>query len=139
MNAFFRWTLRVIATIAVVAVLACIAVFWISESRLNKHYEVRPAPLAIATDAAALERGRHIAAIRGCTDCHGSGLGGTVFLDDPMIGRFAASNLTRGNGGVGASYGDVDWLRAIRHGVRKDGKPLMVMPSGEFFGLSDPD
>lgn len=64
---------------------------------------------------------------------------GRVFLDEPAIGRFVASNLTRGKGGVGASYTDDDWVRAIRHGVGPDGKALLIMPSQEFFNLSDAD
>ena len=139
MRAFFRWMWRVIAVIAILAALACVAIFWVGESRLDRRYDVRPAPVPVASGAAALERGQHVATIRGCRDCHGTALEGKVFLDDPMIGKFAASNLTRGKGGVGASYGDADWVRAIRHGVRRDGKPLMVMPSEEFFGLSDAD
>jgi len=139
MKAPLKWTWRITALIVVVAALACVGVFWISESRLDRTYDVRPAPVPVASDAAAIERGRHIATIRGCVDCHGSSLGGKVFLDDPMIGRFAASNLTRGKGGVGASYGEQDWVRAIRHGIRPNGKPLLVMPSGEFYGLSDAD
>jgi mono/diheme cytochrome c family protein len=50
-----------------------------------------------------------------------------------------ASNLTGGLGGAGDEYTDADWVRAIRYGVGPDGKPLLFMPSGEFWYLSDYD
>jgi len=64
---------------------------------------------------------------------------GHVYMDDPAIGKVIASNLTPGKGGVGATYNDSDWVRAIRHGVRPDGTPLLFMPSTEFYFLSDRD
>jgi cytochrome c553 len=33
----------------------------------------------------------------------------------------------------------VDWVRAIRHGIGPDGKPLLFMPSHEFNVMSDDD
>jgi len=50
-----------------------------------------------------------------------------------------ASNLTSGKGGVGGEYTDEGWVKAIRHGVRMDGTPLLFMPSTEFYFLSDED
>ena len=55
------------------------------------------------------------------------------------VGYFAGPNLTRGRGGLGATLTDADWERAVRHGVRRDGTPLMVMPSHEFTGMADDD
>jgi len=69
--------------------------------------------------------------VLGCVDCHTRDLGGKRFIDSEA-GRLAASNLTHGAGGVGDVYADVDWVRAIRHGVRPTGKPLLVMPSAEL-------
>ena len=64
---------------------------------------------------------------------------GNIYLDDPAIGKVVASNLTSGKGGVGSAYTDQDWARAIRHGIRPDGTPLLFMPSTEFYFLSDED
>lgn len=71
-------------------------------------------------------------------DCHGQNLAGGPFIDDPAIGRIYAANLTAGNGGI-ADFTDIDWVRAIRHGVGPDNKPLLFMPSQEFYYLSDAD
>ncbi len=90
-------------------------------------------------DSAAVARGEHIALIHGCRDCHGKDLGGRVFLDIPP-GRFVAPNLTGGRGGVGRSYRDHDWDRAIRQGVRQDSTSLLpIMPYQLFNRLSDED
>ena len=65
---------------------------------------------------------------------------GNIYLDDPAIGKVVASNLTEGKGGVAGKYtSDQDWVRAIRHGVRPDGTPLLFMPATEFYFLSDQD
>jgi mono/diheme cytochrome c family protein len=48
-------------------------------------------------------------------------------------------NLTAGTGGVGANNTDEDWVRAIRHGVGHDGRGLLLMPSRDFYSLSDED
>jgi mono/diheme cytochrome c family protein len=40
---------------------------------------------------------------------------------------------------VGARYTDADWVRAIRHGVRPDGSPLLFMPTANFYHLTDAD
>ncbi|HSL70669.1 MAG TPA: c-type cytochrome, partial [Longimicrobiales bacterium] len=85
-------------------------------------------------------RGEHIArAIGTCTLCHAEDLGGTVYADMGPVGLVAGPNLTRGRGGIGASLTDRDWVRAIRHGVRRDGTSLIVMPSEVFTFLNDSD
>src|SRR5262245_47693537 len=108
MRTILAWIARLAAALAAILMVACIAIFWSSEARLKRGYAVRAEPLSVSDEAVTVERGRHVATIRGCRDCHGDNLAGRVFIDDPMIGRIVASNLTRGSGGVGASYGDED-------------------------------
>ena len=55
------------------------------------------------------------------------------------VGYWAAPNLTSGRGGLGASFTDADWVRAIRHGVHRDGTTLLVMPSEAFVYMNEPD
>src|SRR5690606_29903099 len=76
--------------------------------------------------------------INGCTDCHGPDLSGGVMVDEPPF-RVVASNLTSGRGGIGTSYSEIDLDRVIRHGVRPDGGPVLVMPSSGYNRLSDDD
>ena len=134
-----RWVLRVAVVLLVVLAIAAVIVFAMTQARLTHSYAIAAETVAIPSDAAALERGKHVATISGCVDCHDPDLAGRIFFENAMVGRFVASNLTRGTGGVGGRFADADWIRAIRHGVRPDGKPLLVMPAKEYFGLSDDD
>ena len=121
-------------------VVALVVVYFVAGARLNKTYDIQPQAVAIPTDEASLERGEHLAdAVSGCQGCHGEDLAGKVLEDDPAFGRIVSSNLTTGAGGIGGTYNDADFVRAIRHGVRPNGKPLFFMPSSEFNKLSDPD
>lgn len=128
-----------VGTIVAVAALAFVAAYFSTESRLNRTYSVDPGSVSVSSDPEVIAEGRRLASIRGCTDCHASDLGGAVMLDDPAIGTFYATNLTDGEGGVGQHYDDVDYLRAIRHGIDSEGKGLLIMPSSEFYVLSDSD
>lgn len=122
-------------------VLVLLAVFGLSLSanaRLNKTYAINPETVTIPTDAASIEEGKRLVSIY-CTSCHGDDLGGTAFFNDPSLARVDAPNLTRGQGGAGAEFADADWVRAIRHGVDPEGKPLFIMPAGDFYNFSDED
>lgn len=94
--------------------------------------DVNPTPAWIA-------EGERIAKMKGCFDCHGQDLGGKVFVQEPPIGTYAGSNLTKGRGGIGGVYTDEDWVRSIRYGRGPNKKYLKFMPSEEFFALSDED
>lgn len=139
MKRAFKWARNVLVAVVTTVVLALGAVYGVSEARMRKTYDVQPAAFAIPAGADAIRRGEHIAVTRGCTDCHGADLGGTVFIDEAPVARLAATNLTRGKGGVGGARSDTDWVRSIRHGIAPDGRPLLFMPSHEFNPLSDED
>ncbi len=139
MRKFFKWLGIILGSLVGLILLAVLGLYVNTSIRLNKTYSVQPETIAIPSDPASIERGRHVAVIRMCTECHGADLAGRMFLDDPAIGRIATTNLTSGKGGVGGELSDADWVRAIRHGVRPDGKPLLIMPAGEFYYLSDAD
>lgn len=137
MRRLFR---RVGYTLAiVVAALALLlgAAWAKSERALSRIHALPDVALPVTGSAAQVERGRHLAATRGCTDCHAADLGGAVTLDAPAIGRIASSNLT--SAGVLRDYDDAALERAIRHGVRADGRALILMPSIDYAGLSDAD
>jgi mono/diheme cytochrome c family protein len=120
--------------------VAAAAVYAASEVRLRRNYAFTGQKIAVASDRATLERGRHLAtAIGKCVDCHGPDLAGKTFIDAPPLGVVQASNLTAGKGGVLSRYGDAELERAIRGGVGSSGHALKVMPSDEFQGFSDAD
>lgn len=107
--------------------------------RFSRSYKINAETVVIPADAASIARGMHIAESRGCGHCHGPGLGGGTFMNNFAMGRIEGPNLTRGEGGIGRTFTDADWVRAIRHGVGPDGKPLIIMPADENYYLSDQD
>ncbi len=110
-----------------------------TDAGMNKAYIIEPESVPIPVDSAAIARGKHIVDSRGCTDCHGARMEGKVFIDDFAMGKVVATNLTGGQGGVQKVNSDADWVRAIRHGIHRSGRPLLVMPSNEYFYLGDED
>jgi mono/diheme cytochrome c family protein len=107
--------------------------------QLSAPYHVTGLITSGPPDSLTIARGEHVAQIHRCHDCHGPGLRGALLFDIPPL-RLTAPNLTRGHGGIGAEYTDQDWDRAIRHGLRPTGRPLIgVMPYDLFNRLSDPD
>ena len=120
-------------------VVAVVILALVGRARLNRTQDMPRDLAAVPGDSSVLARGEHIVRIHGCQGCHGEDLGGRVFLDMPL-GRFVATNLTRGRGGVGASYHEADWDHAIRYGLRPDHSSLVpVMPFRLFNHLSDSD
>lgn len=121
--------------LAAVLVLSLIAAF-----RLNRVYEISVPAIPIPEGEEAIERGEHLTrAVSGCSGCHGEDLGGSMFIDVGSIAQIYAPNLTTGEGGIGALFSPEDWVRALRHGVGPDGRPLLFMPSQNFRYYSDED
>ncbi|MDQ8154526.1 MAG: cytochrome c [Gemmatimonadota bacterium] len=139
-----RKILRAVAWSAGALVLMLVVagggLYFASQHRLDRTWSVAGHTVPVPTDSLALERGRHVAfALSKCADCHRTDLGGGQFIDEAPVARLYAPNLTRGKGGIGAAYTDLDWERAIRHAVRPNGDGLLFMPSLEFQFLSDDD
>jgi mono/diheme cytochrome c family protein len=109
------------------------------KNRMAKQYKVSPQVLSFAPDSAAIAYGARLAKVKGCTDCHSADLGGRIFVDDPALGLLPASNLTKGQGGLPPDYNTQDWVLALKHGLRRDGTPLVFMPSHEYTFLTEQD
>jgi cytochrome c5 len=94
--------------------------------------------LAKIAEERAIARGKHLVEARySCNACHAKNLvGGGVMIEDPAIGSIRGPNLTRGKGGLPATYSVSDWDRIVRHGIKPDGSPT-VMPSEDFFAMTD--
>jgi len=134
-----RILLRALGVLALIVLVIAGFVFVRSEIALRSTWHIDEAALSIPDDADAIARGEHIAITRGCTDCHGDDFSGRQVMEAPPIGGMAAPNLTRGRGGVTASFKPEDWERAIRHGVAPDGRALLFMPIRDYAGLSNQD
>jgi cytochrome c553 len=141
MKRILKWGLRIGGGLLVLVIVAVGAAYGVAEAKMRKDYgHVREPITPVTPNAALIAEGRRQATIRGCNDCHGADMGGNTLVDQFPVGRISGSNLTRGKGGVGARYATDDaWARAILHGVGSDGRPLLLMPSQEFQGLTDAD
>ncbi|QNF31866.1 c-type cytochrome [Adhaeribacter swui] len=139
MKKVLKWLAIGIGSLVLLLVIAYTVIYFKTESRINKQYAINVQQIAVTQDSAALVRGEHLVQIKGCRECHGEDLGGKVFIDDPQLGRIVAANLTQGKGGIMREYTKADLTRALKHGVRKDGKSVLFMPSEEYNPLSAED
>lgn len=115
-------------------------VYFVSQRRMDQHVTVAGHAVAVPTDSASVERGRHVVnAIGMCGDCHQPDFGGGVMIEEPAIAHLSALNLTTGESGVDGTLSDLDWERAVRHGVAPDGRKLLFMPAHEYAQLNDED
>lgn len=116
-----------------------VKVYVSTEKRLHKKYEVQVQSLDINKDSASLALGARLVKTKGCTDCHSADLGGKIFVNDPALGVLSAANLTKGKGGRPADYSEKDFVKALKHGLRRDDTPLIFMPAHEYTLLSEHD
>lgn len=139
----FRTLLIVVVTlvVALIAVLAHGA--WLNSRKLDR----RVPEFAVASgDSALIARGRHLAAIA-CASCHsqqeelpltGSAADFLSVPNSPRFGSLRSPNLTTA-GNLRDYSNDGLLLRAIREGIDDAGRPMLLMPSGDFQRLSDRD
>jgi mono/diheme cytochrome c family protein len=140
-----------LGSVAGLVVGIVVALFVLGGMKTGEASDIVVQPPVIPSNRVALARGRHIAeAIALCTQCHQNGLrGGTLGLNGgpifnfapvpPLVATVVAPNLTSGRGGVGGYYTAADWDRAIRHGVARDGRKLVLMPSESYAEMTDSD
>jgi mono/diheme cytochrome c family protein len=132
MKRVLKWAAIVLVSIVVVA---AVAVYGISEMKLRQTFDVALTPVTISADSATLANGRHVFLTRGCQGCHGTGLVGKVFFDEPRVARLVAPNVPKAI----KAYSDPELARLLRHGIRPSGHGVAVMPSSMFTFLDDAD
>jgi mono/diheme cytochrome c family protein len=124
---------RVVLVLVLLIAVAVAALYFLAQRRLNKSWQVTVPSITVPANADAVARGKKMVTVYApCGDCHGDDFGGKVMIDDVVMGRLWAANLTRGRGGIGATYTDADWVRTFLHGVKPDGHTVVFMPSHEF-------
>jgi len=144
MKRVLKWIGYFVGGVVAIIVVALAVVYVRSSSRLSRTYPTQAdadaEALTFPTDSAGIERGHHlVVAVGKCTFCHGDNLGGKLVSDNGMFAHLWSANLTRGKGGVGATFNNADYIRAIRYGVKPDGKPIIFMPSDAYTHFSDAD
>lgn len=128
-----RWAMRIGAGVLGLAVLAVLALYGVSEAMIRKTYDPPMVQVRAATGPEAIARGQHLAQVYGCSGCHGRELHGEQWQADPMHGTLWTANLTRAM----PLYSDAELARAIREGVRHDGRGLWGMPSESWIAVTD--
>ncbi len=127
-----RWTARILLALGILALVAVAAVYALSQRALGEGSEL-PAPRLATPTAAQLADAPRQLHVLGCLGCHGEGLKGSKFFDDPKLAVLWAPNLTR----IAAKADDATLDRAIRRGVGVDGRALIIMPSEGYQYLTD--
>lgn len=116
-------------------VLAGLAFAWLySESVIERHYPLLSMDVPVTVKPADIAHGRHLVMLMGCADCHGASLQGRALQTDGKF-RIHAPNLTRS----AQTLTDEEFARAIRDGLKPDGKSLWVMPSETYTYMSVAD
>ncbi len=138
MKKILKWIGIVVGGFVALIVVVVLGMMWSTDNRFNKKYDIKAESVAIPSDKASLAIGKHWSEMQ-CQECHGDDLGGAPFFGDASLGYVDAPNLTAGKGGIGATYTDADWVRAVRHGVKGNGQSVFIMPSNDYYYLSDAD
>lgn len=140
MKKVLKWVGVIFGGLLGVVVVTAAVLYLMAGARLNARHDIEPATVVIPTDSASIERGRHLASsVTLCQACHGDDLAGQPIVEEPGIAAVYASNLTSGRGGKGAVYTDADFVRAIRHGVKRDGKGILIMHADAYNHLDAGD
>lgn len=139
MKRVLKWIGIVLGSLIGLIVLVTVGLFLKSRIEFSKKYDVQVSAVTVPTDAASIERGHHLATIL-CMECHMADLGGDPnFFNGGALGKGLAPNLTTGQGGIAGQFTDADFARVIRYGVKPDGTSVFLMPSQDFYNLSDQD
>ncbi|MEP7348161.1 MAG: c-type cytochrome, partial [Gemmatimonadaceae bacterium] len=140
MKRVLRWIGISLGGLVALVLVAVGVLYALSARKLNATQTVAAEQeLVIPSDSTSIAWGRHLLASRPCGQCHGQDLGGGLVADAGPFALINAPNLTRGQGGRNPPLTDIEWERAIRHGIRREGTALMVMPSEEFHRVADDD
>jgi mono/diheme cytochrome c family protein len=139
MKQALKWFGMILGGLVGLILITALGLYAKTRIQFNKTYDVRVETVILPTDSDSIEHGKHLAAVL-CAECHADDLGGTPnWLVLPNIAVIFPPNLTSGQGSVTTNFTDEDWVRVLRHGVKPDGSSVFIMPSMDFYYLSDDD
>lgn len=141
-NAILKWGGVVIAGLLTLIPTALLVLALIGFYKLNERHDNPVANPQVAGTAAQIARGEQLA--NTCVNCHAPGnqlpLSGTDMAAKfpfPPLGTLYGPNLTP-SGDI-TDWTDGEVIRAIREGVHKNGRSLLIMPAETYRNLSDDD
>jgi cytochrome c5 len=139
MKKVFKWIGIVLGSLVGLILVLAVVFYFMGNARLNKVYDFPPSDIVLPTDAASIEYGKHRVETL-CIGCHGEDLSGiSPFVSIGPIMTLDSANLTSGEGGIGGEFTDEDYVRAIRHGINTEGKPIYMPAVTAFQHMSDED
>jgi mono/diheme cytochrome c family protein len=141
----FGWILGVVVALVFVVLIY-------AQMRWDRKYDRKITAFTTPRDSATIARGEYIFKFQAqCWNCHAGGTldansspsGGKMFdlaNTGPGFGTWYGPNITPDNEtGIGG-WSDGEIVRAIREGLRKDGRTLFsMMPADWYYGISDGD
>ncbi|MGE5262575.1 MAG: c-type cytochrome [Acidobacteriota bacterium] len=141
-RAFLKWPGLVLFGLLTLIPALLLVLTLVGFYKLGAQHSNPVANVKVAGTPAQIARGEKLANI--CVNCHTSNnrlpLSGVNFLAKfsfAPIGTFYAPNLTP-SGNI-QDWSDGEIIRAIREGVHKDSRSLLIMPADSFRNLSDDD
>jgi len=140
MKKVFKWIGIVLGSLIGLVLVVGVVLFIKGSAQLSKAYVFPPSNITIPTDAESIEYGKHRAESL-CQGCHGPDLSGiNNWFEGGPLGTIDSANLTSGEGGFGQeAMSDEDYVKAIRHGVDPEGKPIFMPAVVSTSYLSDED
>jgi mono/diheme cytochrome c family protein len=127
-----RWTGYVVGSLVLLLLIAAAAIWLLAAQKLNAQANGKLEHLAAPSAVQLADAPRQLYALR-CLDCHGKGLRGNLFFNEPSVAKIYAPNLTE----IAARASDEQLARALRQGIGIDGRSLVIMPSATFSRLND--
>ncbi len=141
-NAMLKWGGVIIAGLLTLISTALLVLALVGFYKLNERFDNPIANVQVTGTAAQIARGEQLAHM--CVNCHAtdsqlplSGTDMAAKFPFPPLGTLYAPNLTP-SGNI-TDWTDGEVIRAIREGVHKNGRSLLVMPAETFRNLSDDD
>ena len=129
----------VLGSLLGILLVAGVILYLMGNARLNKVYDFPASNITVPEDAASIEYGKHRAETL-CQGCHGADLSGIEqWFNAGPLGTIDSANLTAGEGGIGSDFTTEDYVRAIRHGIARDGRPIFMPAVIATSYLSDED
>ena len=140
MKKFFKWIGITLGSLILLVLIGAGVLFAMGNARFNKTYDFPESNIVLPTDAESIAYGKHRAETL-CEGCHGPDLGGIYnWFEGGPLGTIDSANLTSGEGGFGReAKSPEDYVRAIRHGIDSDGKPIFMPAVISTSHLSDED
>lgn len=130
-----KWVKRISLALGAVVLLLVAVIFGGSEWVLRRSHAAPLTEIAVPKDAASIAEGGRLAKALGCRGCHGPDGEGREFIKEPMLATVYTPAFAR----IVPGYTDAELVRLVRHGVRKDGRGLFIMPTASYAHLADAD